>query len=107
MNETCAWPLGSGENLEVTIYSRNEGWYAVAGLYIFTYRAANGLWHPLYVGQTDDFSARLPSHEKLQKALQHGATHIHARIVSQESDRLLLERMLIQHLRPALNVQLK
>lgn len=101
---TCNWPLGNGETLEFTIYDSNEGWYSVPGLYIFSYHIPNG-WFPLYVGQADDFSERLPNHERLNEAVQNGATHIHALVVRQKAIRDLWERMLIQHLQPAMNVQ--
>lgn len=38
-------------------------------------------WRVLYVRQTDDFSSRLPSHEKWGVAIRRGATHIHTLVV--------------------------
>lgn len=104
---TCSWPLGNGHSLEFTIYSCEEKWNKVAGLYIFSYQASSGRWHPLYVGQTNDFSARLPSHERLATALRRGATHIHALAVPLQEDRDALESMLIRHLQPVMNEQLR
>jgi hypothetical protein len=104
---TCSWPLGNGESLDFTVYDQNEGWNKVAGLYIFSYLGTNGLWQALYVGQTDDFSSRLPSHEKLNEAVRRGATHIHALVVSQAASRDKWEQMLIQNPQPPLNVQLR
>ena len=103
---TCFWPLGNGESLEFTIYDKNEGWNKVAGLYIFSHLAEDGRWLPLYVGQTNDFSARLPSHERLKEALQRGATHIHALVVPLQENREAWESMLIQNLHPSMNEQL-
>lgn len=103
----CSWPLGNGSTLEFTIYDRNEGWNKVAGLYIFSFLASNGRWTALYVGQTNDFSARLPSHERLNEAVQRGATHIHALVVPLQQSRDTWESMLIQHLQPSLNEQLR
>jgi len=104
---TCNWPLGNGETLEFTAYDSNENWKAVAGLYIFAFVATNGYWTPLYVGQTDDFSVRLPSHERLNEAVQLGATHIHAAVISTQPERDRLERMLIEHLQPSMNSQFR
>jgi hypothetical protein len=103
----CSWPLGNGSSLEFTIYDRNEGWNKVAGLYIFSHLAANGRWSALYIGQTDDFSSRLPSHERLNEAIQRGATHIHALVVPQQQNRDAWEAMLIRHIQPPMNEQLR
>lgn len=105
--ETCSWPLGDGSSLEFTIYDRNEGWYKVGGLYIFSFLAANGRWTALYIGQTNDFSARLPSHERLHEAVQLGATHIHALVVPRQQNRDIWESMLIRHIQPSMNEQLR
>jgi len=59
----CLWPLGGGETLEFTIYTQGSDWNKVAGLYIFSYRINDTEWRAVYVGQTDDFSSRIPNHE--------------------------------------------
>ena len=101
---TCNWPLGNGQQLEFTIYGSNKNWSSAAGLYIFSYQNGN-YWHAIYVGQTDDFSSRLPNHERLDEALRKGATHIHVAVIPQQSNRDKLEKMLIQNLKPTLNTQ--
>ena len=101
----CKWPLGNGEALDLTIYDTNITWNRVAGLYIFAYRTDQTNWHALYVGQTDDFSSRIPSHERWYEATQLGATHIHALVVLQVANRDKWEKMLVQNLRPQMNVQ--
>lgn len=101
----CNWPLGNGQHLEFDVYDRHQDWDVVAGLYIFSYQGATTSWHALYVGQTDDFSSRLPSHDRLNEAVQLGATHIHACVVPSQSNRDLWERQLIQNLQPPLNSQ--
>jgi hypothetical protein len=103
----CNWPLGNGNTLEFTIYDRNEGWNSVGGLYIFSFMAKNGRWTALYIGQTNDFSIRLPSHERLNEAVQRGATHIHALTVPQQKNRDAWESLLIQHIQPPMNEQLR
>ncbi len=101
---TCNWPLGNGQTLSFTIYDSNENWNSVGGLYIFAYSDGR-YWRALYVGKADDFSARMPSHERLDEAVRLGATHIHAAVVPLAANREAWERMLIQHLQPPLNVQ--
>ena len=104
---TCSWPLGDSNVLNFHVYDKNEEWKALAGLYIFTYQASDGLWIPLYVGQTNDFSARLPSHERLDEAVRNGATHIHALAVPLQANRDSWEEKLIQYLQPPMNQQLR
>lgn len=102
----CSWPLGNGQTLEFTICDSNTGWNKVAGLYIFAYLDGQ-YWRALYVGKADDFSSRLPSHERLDEAVRKGATHIHAVVVPQAANRDNWERMLIQHLQPPMNQQFR
>ena len=87
----CTWPLGNGQTVEFNIYDPQiTTWKAVAGLYIFAYDDGQ-YWQALYIGQTDDFSARLPHHERLDEAAQRGATHIHAVVVPPAANRDTLE----------------
>lgn len=104
MSAKCIWPLGNGQTLEFSIYDRNAGWNQVAGLYIFSYQSSSG-WHPLYVGQAENFQSRLPSHERLSEAVRNGATHIHALVVPQKVNRDQWECTLIQNLQPPMNIQ--
>lgn len=101
---TCNWPLGNGQQLEFTIHSSNKGWSNASGLYIFSYLSGD-YWRAVYIGQTDDFSSRLPNHERLDEAVRKGATHIHAAVVQQKNNRDKWEKMLIQQLKPSLNTQ--
>lgn len=103
----CNWPLSNGSTLAFSVYDRNEGWNRVAGLYLFAWRDSDGRWYALYVGQTEDFSSRLPSHERLNEAVQRGATHIHALVVPNQDDRDSWEAMLIKQLQPPMNTLLR
>lgn len=98
------WPLGNGQTLQFEAYGRNEGWNDVPGLYIFSY-LKGGSWYAVYVGQASSFRERLPNHERLNEAIQKGATHIHATVVREQPRRDALEQMLISHLQPPLNTQ--
>ena len=105
-SSTCNWPLPNGQTMTFHVYNSDANWLEAGGLYIFSYLAKDG-WFPLYVGQTENFSTRLPNHERLNEAVQRGATHIHAVHVPQAGKRDELERLLIQHLQPTLNEQHK
>ena len=75
---------------------------ALAGLYIFAYKVGI-YWQALYIGQTNDFSSRLVSHERYEEAVRKGATHIHAMVVPLAAKRDTLEQLLIAHLQPKMN----
>jgi len=104
------WALGNGQSLEFTVFNPNATkWHAVAGLYIFTYlytgKDGKLYWHPLYIGQTDDFSSRMPGHERFTEAVRRGATHIHAVGVSYSTYRDAWEKQMIQYHKPIMNEQ--
>jgi excinuclease UvrABC nuclease subunit len=93
---------------EFQVHQMEPEWNAVAGVYIFTGVQNDNLWHAYYVGKADSFKTRLvPSHEKWAAAKRLGATHVHARVVSQAVPREALETELIQKLQPPLNIQKK
>jgi hypothetical protein len=103
---TCAWPLGNGSSLDFDVYPENTKWNKAAGLYIFSYQDGQ-YWRALYVGQTDDFSSRIPSHERFAEAGRKGATHIHALVVPLADNRDRWEEMLIRNLQPPMNAQFR
>lgn len=101
MSNTVTW---SGS--EFTVYDPSSTtWNAKAGIYIFTGIISTGRWKAYYIGQTDDFSSRIPGHEKWAPAVRLGASHIHARVVPLQASRDTLESQLIQACQPPLNVQ--
>jgi predicted GIY-YIG superfamily endonuclease len=111
MSATCPWSLGNGQTLGFTICNcTTTGWSKVAGLYIFAYiYTANGkqYWKALYIGQTNDFSYRMPTHERFDEAVRKGATHIHAVAVPQAANRDTWEKLLISTYQPSMNEQHK
>jgi hypothetical protein len=96
----------NGENLKFSVLHKAEKWNPVPGLYIFARLTRDG-WEPLYVGQTDDFSNRIPHHERWEEAARLGAGYVHAVVVRSEATRKLYEKSLIQLLNPPLNDQFK
>lgn len=94
----------AGYRLEFEAFPQTGAWRHVAGIYCFAYNAA-GTWRALYVGQTNSFQNRIPSHERWAEARRRGATHVLATVVLKQSDRDILERALIAELDPPLNVQ--
>ena len=100
------WPTADGQTHEFTVYTLETKWNATGGLYIFAYNDGQ-YWKAVYIGKTEDFSQRVPNHPQWPAAERLGATHIHARVVAQETSRANLEQRLIAHLRPPLNRQLR
>lgn len=98
MSETVKWGAH-----EFHVLTKESTWYAVAGVYIFTGKNAQGLWFPLYIGQAESLAERLPTHERWQKAAQLGATHVHAMVVPLAANRDTIEKELIAAYQPTLN----
>jgi len=102
MSDTVKW-----SSYEFTVYTPNTTWNDVAGVYIFSGVNAQNHWVALYVGQTDSFRTRVPSHEQWSPAVRLGATHIHAKAVPHAAMRDAIESQLIQTYQPRLNTQLR
>lgn len=89
----------------------HDNWPEVPGLYIFAgvRSESQGIrqWQALYVGETQDFSARIPNHENWPAAVRLGATHVHARVEPDREVREAIESYLIKVFQPPLNVQLR
>ena len=92
---------------EFTVHQLTDDWRAVPGLYVFAglVKDSQGtlLWRALYVGRTQDFSTRIPTHEKWSAAKRLGATHVHARVEPNSYLRVQLEADLIEYYQPPLN----
>lgn len=95
----------NGRQYIFTVYASNSGWNPVGGVYLFARPSTlrSGTWDVFYIGRTDNFSKRLPNHERLNEASRMGATHIAAVVISTESEREQVEREMIQQIRPPLN----
>ena len=104
MAETVKWL-----DTPFTVYELKGDWNEVPGLYVFAGlvkgRLGTHQWHAYYIGQTEDFSVRLPTHESWPAAVQLGATHVHARVERKAVERERLEKELIRNYQPNLNVQ--
>lgn len=101
---SCNWPIGPTQSLSFEVYTQNQNWNSLPGLYIFA-RPSGAKWSAIYVGQADNFATRLPSHGRLSEAVQLGVTQIHTLVVYSKPERDRLERLLIQWLQPPLNKQ--
>jgi hypothetical protein len=75
------------------------------GNYIFAAPTPQRRWRAIYVGQTTNLDDRLENHEKRACAISHGATHIHAHLNLNKTNRLAEQRDLIRHHGPPCNDQ--
>jgi len=79
---------------------------AAAGNYCFAVRSPDGLFTPLYFGETGDLSTRFRDHHTLDAALQLGMTHLlAARVAGGVDVRCQEEEDLISFWNPVLNIQ--
>ncbi|MDE0260278.1 MAG: hypothetical protein OXR82_18070 [Gammaproteobacteria bacterium] len=92
---------------EFGVYDSGTSWRDIGGLYIFTGKTDGKTWEALYIGQTSSFKDRLPGHPKWSDAVLLGATHIHAKTVTNEKTREKVEQELIEAYQPPLNDQHK
>ena len=102
MSDTVKWL-----SYEFAVYPPDTKWNDVAGVYIFCGLNAQNQWQAVYIGQTDSFATRIPSHEQWTAAARLGATHVHALTISEAATRDAVERELIQAYQPPLNTELK
>ncbi len=98
----CIWPIGSGNDIAFYIYPLDTAWTDREGLYIYSYQN-QGVWCPLYIGQTDSFKNTVAYHELYFDALERGMTHIHACPVAHKGERFQLLRAFLYQYQPILN----
>lgn len=101
----------TGRTYEYTVYGFGVNWSDVPGNYAFASYTGSLITGPnvcrvRYIGQTNSFKTRMPSHEVLAEAIRKwGVTHILARTNRIEVSRLAEERDLIASYSPPLNTQ--
>ena len=106
MAETALWL-----DYEFTVYDPEfVNWNEVGGLYVFAGLEKDNQgqpgWLALYLGETRDFSNRLPTHERWPESVELGATHIHALVMRDPDLRAVVEQALIDYYEPVLNTLL-
>lgn len=100
----CNWSGASGAEYQYEIYPLDATFRPLPGNYIYAKQTEDGYWVPVYIAQTRDLHQRLEGHVKLEDAVAHGATHLHAHYCSAgQAARCTEERDLIQHWQPVCN----
>lgn len=95
----------SGKTYSYGVYALGTSWHKTGGNYAFAKRGVRWVWEPVYIGETDDLSTRLPNHEKWPCALWYQATHILARVNNDSVARLTEEADLRNSYYPPCNEQ--
>lgn len=74
------------------------------GLFVFAYwDLSRQGWRPWYIGETENLAESLPTHEKLQAALQRGVNCVHVKLVADITHRVAMTRHLTANYRPPEN----
>jgi hypothetical protein len=83
---------GKSGSYEFEVYPLDTAFNAVGAVYVFTKRTVDasgrGTHALIYIGQTDSLAGRIPNHEKLPCARQHGANYICVHRDDNEQSRL-------------------
>ena len=106
--ESLIWTGSTESRYEFQNHAIGETFARFSGVYIFCKAGPEKTWHPIYVGETDDFgrsiSDELWHHPSWNCIVAAGATHICTlAITSGSADRRLIESDLRQSLRPTCN----
>lgn len=89
---------------DFTVCAQAGQWSRVPGVYIFAgVSPITNQWTAFYIGQAEDFSDRIPGHEKWLAAVQLGATEVHALVEHSADARDIIEQSLIEAYQPPLN----
>ena len=103
-DQTCNW-----DGIDFEIGGYYDDWNNVGGVYIFTKRSSTpNRWDAIRIGKAKSLKNRLTNHEDWPEAVRvHGATHVHARVVGAERERVEIETRLIRFAQPPMNKQHK
>jgi len=99
----ASWTSKTGQKFDFQAHPITANWNDAAGIYMFASQDSSGNWTVYYVGQTDSFKNRLPTHERWAEAVRSGATTVLACTVTVQTMRDLVEKELCQQLQPNLN----
>jgi hypothetical protein len=101
---------GTGKRYEFQLDQIGAVYRSIPGVYIFCKLAPNGMWDPVYVGETDNFFRRLTNQLRLhhcwQRICVERATHISTlHVPGADALRLAIETDLRWSLNPPCNRQ--
>ena len=101
---TIEWPGQSGKKYLHYIYPIGTGFQARGGNYIFCKLNAQGLWVPVYIGQTGDLESRFANHHATPCINRNEATHVHVHANDNEHSRLNEESDLLSKFNTFCNI---
>ena len=98
------WPGQSGKAYHFDIHPLDAVFKPLPGVYIYARSLEDGGWEPVYIAQTRDLHQRLEGHVRMDDAVAHGATHLHAHYCDAgQGARCSEEQDLIHRWQPACN----
>jgi len=103
MANEVSWTCSLGNTYRFSAYQKTTTWNKVGGVYAFATESPPGNWQVFYIGQTDDFSQRMPNHDRWEEAVRSGARIVLACPIPNAATRDQVERELCQQLKPNLN----
>lgn len=92
----------SGVTYRFTLYPLTTEFRSVCAVYVIVSLRADG-YHVVYIGQTEDCSARFDIHHKAFCFARHGSTHIGLMLEDAEPRRLAIEADLVRNYDPPCN----
>lgn len=103
--DTVTLQDASNNKYEFGVYAPDTNWADVGTVYGFLKKNANQSYHILYIGKASSMSDRQDDHERWKEAVKKGATHIMARVITDEKTRQAVEKALISFYQPEMNTQ--
>lgn len=97
MEEEVAVNGKSGSSYKFGVYSRNNRWNPVAGVYLVLKKGNAGRYAPVYVGETDNLGDRFQCHHKQPCFDHHGWTHLGFLKEIDVRRRLVIERDILKN----------
>ena len=103
MATKAVWTGASGQEYTYYVYSWPVNFKDKRGANYLFCKIVDNEWGAIYIGETGDLSDRFDSHHAMSCIRREGATHIHAHLNSNESNRLDEEANLIENHYPPCN----
>ena len=99
------WRGESGQWYTFGIFGLHENFDFDGIVYLFGRARTDGLYDPLYCGQSSQGDVRLSRHEKMAPARRLGATQVHVHFVENRAERFRIETDIRRAHKPQLNEQ--
>lgn len=103
--EKFAWTSREGISYEFVVHQMRPKWLHVPAVFLYGVRRADGGWHVLYLGQTEDLARDMPDEPHWGRAYASGATNILVCVLSNPVTRAEVHTELLRITQPRMNLQ--